>query len=101
MTATVMAVPSAHHEGRGDAGPEQSLCQREDQHQDRARARSQPDRHDRGEPALPSAWSGKLLGLGRMRMSPGRGVIVRDACCVMVAVMMLMLVMLMVMPAAA
>ena len=65
-----------HHEGRDHAGPEQPLRQRKDQHQDGARARPQADRDDGGEPPLPSAGSGELLGLGRVRVAPGRGMVI-------------------------
>src|SRR5215813_4392714 len=86
--------PDPHDEGRGDARPEQSLRQREDQHQDRPRAWPQADGDDRGKPPLPSARAGKLLRLGCMRVSPcGSIFVVRVMMVVGVALAMMMMVM--------
>ena len=65
-----------HHEGRGDAGPEQALRQREHQHDDRARARPQTHRDDRRQAALPAARPGQFLRLRTVGVAPGRGMIV-------------------------
>jgi hypothetical protein len=65
-----------HHEGRGRAHPEQALGEREDQHQDGARARPQPDRHDGGQPAPPAAGSGEFFRFGRVGVPPCGGIIV-------------------------
>ena len=59
-----------HHEGRGDAGPEQALRQSEHQHDDRAGARPQSDGHHRGQAAPPAARSRQLLRLGAVGMTP-------------------------------
>src|SRR6185503_1322874 len=53
--------PQPHHEGRGDAGPEQPLRQRKHQHQDGARAGPHADGEDRAETALPAAGAGELI----------------------------------------
>src|SRR5262249_57349418 len=68
------------------------LRHREDQHQDRPRARPQADGDDRGKPPLPSARAGKLLRLGCMRVPPcGRVFVVRVMVVVSVALAMMMM----------
>ena len=72
-----------HDEGRGDTGPEQSLRQRKNQNQDRPGTGAKADGDDGGQSTLPAAGTGKFLRLGRMRMAPGRSMVV-----VIVSVMM-------------
>ncbi len=69
MAATVMAVPSPIRQGRGDAGPEQALGEREHQHQDRARAGPDADGQDRRESAPPAAGAGELARRGPVGMA--------------------------------
>src|SRR5262249_57660112 len=87
----------SHDEGRGDARPEQSLRQREDEHQDRARARPQADGKNRGQPSFPCARAGKLLRLRRVRVPPCRRVIVVRVMMMSVALAMMVMIMAMVM----
>ena len=79
-----------HHEGCGDARPEQALRQRKDQNDDRAGARPDADRDNRRKPALPAARTRQFLRLGAMGVAPGRGVLV--ATVVMVVVVMAVIV---------
>src|SRR6202045_2402961 len=58
-----------HHERGGDAGPEQPLRQREHQNQNGARTRPDADGQNRAETAPPPTGTGKLRGLGTMRVS--------------------------------
>src|SRR5262249_40864321 len=87
----------SHDEGRGDARPEQSLRQREDEHQDRARARPQADGKNRGQPSFPSSRAGKLLPPGPLRVPPCRRVIVVRVMMMSVALAMMVMVMIMAM----
>src|SRR5262249_53887631 len=86
-----------HHEGRGDTGPEQPLRQREDQNENGARAGPQAHRDDRRQAALPAAGTGKLLRLRRMRMTPGRSVVVVVMVVMMARLAVMMMVMTMIM----
>ena len=83
-----------HHEGRRDAGPQHALSQREHQHQDRARARPQANRDDRGQAAPPAARPGQILRLGPVRVAPGRGVFVAVMVMVVVVAMMMAVIVL-------
>src|SRR4051812_9307814 len=64
-----------HHEGRGDAGPEQALRQRKDENDDGARTRPEAHRNDGGEAGLPAAGARQFLRLRPMGMAPGRAVV--------------------------
>ena len=65
----------AHHEGRGDAGPEQALRQCEDEDDDRTRAGPHPDGDDRRQTAAPAARPRQFLRLRPMRVPPGQHVL--------------------------
>src|SRR6266850_4157654 len=58
-----------HHEGRGDAGPEQALRQRKHQHQDRARTGPHANGEDRAQAAPPAAGAGELIRRRAVRMA--------------------------------
>src|ERR1700704_4225367 len=58
-----------HHKGRGDAGPEQPLRQREHQNQDGARTGPDADGEDRAKTALPAAGTGELTRSRTMRVA--------------------------------
>src|SRR5262245_33339279 len=90
-----------HHKRRCDTNPEQALRQRKDKYDDRARAWTQSNRHDRGKPAPEPMAARQLLRLGRVSMPPGGGfflmVVVVAMCmlmmmCVPVLVDMIMMV---------
>ena len=83
-----------HHEGGGDAGPEQALRQREHQHQDRARAGPQADREDRAQAAPPAAGAGELL---RRRAVGMAAMLVMDVVVAMVVAIGMAVVMVMTM----
>ena len=79
-----------HHEGRGDAGPEQALRQREHQHQDRARTGPDADGDDRAKAAPPAAGAGELI---RRRAVGMAAMLVMDMVVAMIVVVMVMVVM--------
>ena len=79
-----------HHEGGGDAGPEQALRQRKHQHQDRARAGPHADGKDGAEAALPATGAGELIRRRPVRMAAMLVVNVTIAKRVVVAVGMVM-----------
>ena len=79
-----------HHEGRGDAGPEQALRQRKHQHQDRARAGPHADGEDRAQAAPPAAGAGELVRRRPMRMA---AMLVVNVAVVVRMVMVVMVIM--------
>src|SRR6266481_2187523 len=81
-----------HHKGRGDAGPEQALSQREHQNQDGARTGPDADGEDRAQTALPAAGTGELTRSRTMGMA---AMLVMDVAVIVpvVIVAMLMVVM--------
>src|SRR3954453_23594546 len=58
-----------HQQGRGNAGPEQALGQREHQHQDRARTGADADGQDRGKAASPATGAGEFARRGAVGMA--------------------------------
>ncbi len=84
-----------HHEGRGDAGPEQALRQRKHQHQDRARTGPHADGEDRAQTALPAAGAGELIRRRAVRMAAMLVVNVVMVVRMVMAVMVIMMAMIM------
>ena len=84
-----------HDQGRGDAGPEQALRQREHQHDDRAGAGAQADGDDGREAAAPAARSRQFFRLRSVRVAPGQDIVL-VVMVVVVAVPMMMRVVIMV-----
>src|SRR5262249_5716946 len=66
----------SHDKGRRDADPEQSLGQGEDKDDDRPRARPQANRDDRGKTAPEPMLARQFLWLRRVRVTPGRCIVV-------------------------
>src|SRR5712671_4806792 len=77
-----------HHEGRGDAGPEQPLRQREHQNQDGARTGPDADGEDRAKTALPAAGTGELT---RSRPMGVAAMLVMDVAVIVPVVIVAML----------
>ena len=78
----------AHDEGRGNARPEQSLRQREDEDNDCARAGPQANGDDCGQTTLPAAWTRQFLRFGSVRVPPRQNIFFM----VVVAVIMVVIV---------
>src|ERR1700682_5376830 len=76
-----------HHKGRGDAGPEQPLRQREHQNQDGARTGPDADGENRAKTAPPAAGTGELT---RRRTMGVAAMLVMDVAVPVVVVTVLM-----------
>ena len=76
MAATVMAVPSPMTKVATTPVQNSPCASAKTSTSDGTRARPQAHGDDGGESALPSARAGELLRLRRMRVSPGRSMVV-------------------------